>query len=304
MKYAPIVLFVYKRLDTLELCVASLKRNALCSESELYIYADAAARAEDKEKVEAVRSFIDRINGFKKITVIKAKKNKGLANSVIGGVSEVISMHGKVIVLEDDLIVSDNFLHFMNEALDYYAAEKRVLSISGFTTPVKVPARYASDVYFTKRVFSWGWATWKEKWENIDWQVADYTVFASNKRKQKEFNVMGSDSSPKVHKQMSGKIDSWAIRWYYHQFKHQLYTVFPVQSKVMYNGFNSDATHSGQNDRRFKTHIEKEAQTNFRFANQVVLNQVIVKQFTSHFSIPTRIYYKIFEILNRTLKRA
>lgn len=302
--YAPIVLFVYKRLDTLKSCVASLKKNTLCADSELYIYSDAAAREEDRDKVEVVRSYVDAITGFKKLTIIKAHKNKGLANSVISGVSEIIGVHGKAIVLEDDLIVSENFLCFMNKALDYYAAHKRVLSISGFTTPIKVPASYAADIYFTKRVFSWGWATWKEKWEDIDWNVSDYASFLADKRRQKEFNNMGSDLCAMLHKQMSGKIDSWAVRWCYHQFRHQLYTVFPIHSKVVYNGFNNDATHSGLNNHRFKTYVEMKEQTDFRFSDQEVLNRSIIKQFTSHFSIPVRVYYKLFDIINRTIKSA
>ncbi|RZK25892.1 MAG: glycosyltransferase, partial [Flavobacterium sp.] len=177
--YAPIVLFVYKRLDTLKSCVHSLQRNTIAAESELFVFSDAPANEYDVEKVRTVRSFLETIQGFKKITIIKAESNKGLAASVISGVTEVIEKYEKVIVLEDDLLVATNFLQFMNKAVDFYASEEKVLSISGFTFPVKLPSNYPYDVYFTQRVFSWGWATWKNKWQDIDWNVNDYPKFCA-----------------------------------------------------------------------------------------------------------------------------
>lgn len=299
---SPIVLFVYKRLDTLVKCIESLQKDPLSKRSDLYIFSDAAGKEEDVVKVNRVRLFIKSISGFNKIVITEAKENKGLAASVIGGVSHVIEKYGNAIVLEDDLVVAPNFLSFMNQSLEYYQHEKNVITISGFTLPVELPQGYAHDVYFTKRVFSWGWATWKDKWESIDWSVADYESFVSNPSRIKTFNEMGSDLSAMLHKQMNGQINSWAIRLYYHQFKNQMFTVFPINSKVLNIGFTKDATHMGGNSKRYRTFIKKEDQTQFVFTKNITSNYKIVKQIVSHFTIPVRAYYKMSDSLAKVFK--
>lgn len=299
MTYAPIVLFAFKRIENLKQCVSSLKRNSLCNESDLIIFSDAARSEDDIDKVNQVRDYIKTISGFKTITIFYAKENLGLARSIINGVTDVINKYGKVIVIEDDLIVAKNFLTYMNLALEYYETFENVLSISGYSFLMKIPKDYSFDNYFTQRVFSWGWGTWKDKWVGIDWEVKDYKHFKEDKSKHHCFNSMGTDLMRMLDKQMNGEINSWAIRWYYHQFKYQLFTVFPVYSKVINNGFNLDATHSGLHKRRFWTELTEEDQQAFNFSNNVKLEKYIITQFTSHFSIPTRAYYKIVDSVNK-----
>ena len=129
---APIVIFTYKRLDTLQKAIESLKSNELATQSLLYIYSDAARSDNDVTGVTEVRNYLKTINGFKNIEIIQAVNNIGLANSIINGVSDIINRYGKIIVLEDDLILTPNFLTFMNEALNYYQNNSKVYSISGF----------------------------------------------------------------------------------------------------------------------------------------------------------------------------
>src|SRR5699024_3409085 len=110
----------------------------------------------------------------------KASTNKGLANSVISGVTKVIDKFGKVIVIEDDLISSTDFLSYMNNALEFYEMNKSIWSISGYNIPIDIPSNYKHDVYLSYRGCSWGWATWKNRWNQTDWSVKDYDAFKSN----------------------------------------------------------------------------------------------------------------------------
>lgn len=91
------------------------------------------------ESVEKVRDYVKSITGFKEVHYKFALQNKGLGNSVIKGVTEVINRYGKAIVLEDDLILAPNFLFFMNQGLDKYKEETSVFSICGYSNKVKVP---------------------------------------------------------------------------------------------------------------------------------------------------------------------
>lgn len=295
---APVLLFVYNRVEPLQKTITALQSNMLANQSELYIFSDGAKNNKDVEKVKSVRLYIKQITGFRKVSIKESEKNFGLAESIISGVSEVIERHKKVIVLEDDLITSTNFLTFMNQALCFYENDDRVYSISGYTAPIQVPANYSYDNYFTRRASSWGWATWKSRWVTIDWQVSDYSDFSKNLMAKYEFNKMGSDMSHMLSKYMRGKIDSWAIRWCYHQFKMNTLTVYPTISKVSNIGAGKAATNTNEKYNRFVLSSIDTSKTNeFVFNQSVKLDKRFIKQFVKLYSLKTRIYYKIKNII-------
>ena len=211
MKTAPVLLFTYKRYESLKDPVHALQQNLLAKESDLYIFSDGCKKDEDKEQVNKVRDFIKTISGFRKIEITEQEKNKGLANSIIDGVSSVMQFSDSVIVLEDDLYTTPNFLTFMNDALATYLDKPKVFSISGYSFNLGESSADNHDAYFVSRGWSWGWATWKDRWDKIDWQVKDYESFRTDKRKRKEFAKGGTDLNIMLHRQVNGLIDSWAI---------------------------------------------------------------------------------------------
>jgi hypothetical protein len=172
------------------------------------------------------------ISGFKSVILRKSNYNKGLAQSVIEGVSEVLSTHKNIIVLEDDLITSRNFLNYMNQSLNYYEKYQSILSVTGFTLPIIFDKKYNSDIYFSYRHSSWGWAIWKDRWLQIDWELAYSENFINDRKIQKKFNIGGNDLSRMLKIQILGKIDSWAIRFCYYQFRSNKLTVAPIKSKI------------------------------------------------------------------------
>lgn len=293
MKTNPVVVFCYKRLDHLKQTIASLQQNYLAPETDLYVFSDAKKNDADASEVDRVRAFLETLTGFKSISIFKAPQNKGLANSIIEGVSTVLKEHSAAIVLEDDLLTSRNFLDYMNASLEHYQNNSKVFSVAGYSFPIGITENYSYDNYFTKRGSSWGWATWRDRWESIDWSVADYPIFEKDKIAQKEFNRMGSDLSGMLAKQMSGKINSWAIRWCYHQFKSDTYTAYPLHSKVENIGFGTEATHTSSIMKsRFNTVLDSTGNRHFHLQNEVSLNPVIIKQFINRYSIFTRLKYK------------
>jgi len=289
---APILLFCYKRLDSLQQTISALKKCVYAAESELYIFSDGAKAEKDMQPVEKVRAFIKDITGFKKVIVRESQMNRGLASSIIEGVTHVLKFSERVIVLEDDLVVSTNFLAYMNHGLEYYNNNSKVYSISGYTIPMKVPNGYPYDVYFLPRASSWGWATWKNRWENIDWTVSDFVEFSRNNANIRQFNKGGSDLFSMLKKQMYGEIDSWAIRWCYHQYKTQTYSVFPVSSMVQNIGFTSDATNTYVYN-RYQTILDGGSRMEFKFPNEIELNSFFLGQFQHFYSKYARLISKI-----------
>lgn len=291
----PICLFTYNRLSETIKTLEALKNNFLSKQSDLFIYSDGGKNYEDLEKILKVRKYIHSVSGFKSITIFESKINKGLANSIIDGVSKVLENHDKIIVLEDDLVSSPNFLDFLNQSLNFYKHDHNIFSISGYT--LNLPSLPGTkDYYFGYRASSWGWGIWKDRWSKIDWNVSDYDNFKNNKKTIKKFKRGGSDLPRMLKNQITGKIDSWAIRFCYHQFKNNLLTVFPSKSKLVSIGFSDEATNTVRT-KRFNTPLDEELKREFEFQNFEKIDQNIINEFASKFSIKSRFQNQLNKFL-------
>jgi hypothetical protein len=295
---APIVLFTYKRVDTLKQTVIALQGNYLASKSDLIIYSDGPKNEIDSISVNEVRHYLKTVTGFKSVRILRSEHNKGLANSIINGVNEVLMVYEKVIVLEDDLISTPNFLDFMNQSLVLFQKKKNVFSISGFSFNLN-EENYNFDTYFLNRGWSWGWATWKDRWQNLDWEINDYTSFINDKVQQRKFSQGGSDLNAMLKKQMTSHFDSWAIRWFYNQFKQNGITIYPVKSKILNNGFGIDATHTTGSAERYIPSLDNENKTTFIFDTTTEITKVFQDKFIIKMGYFSRIKSKIQTIFLR-----
>lgn len=244
MKLAPIALFVYNRPVHIRQTVEALQKNELVGESDLFIFSDAPKKPEAAEAVREVREYIKTINGFRSISIIERDRNLGLANSVIDGVTRLCNEYGKVIVLEDDLVTSSYFLHFMNEALERYQNESQVMQISGHMFPADIMAE--TDAVFLPMTTSWGWATWQRAWQYFGPAAAGFETLKHNAKLRRQFNLDGAyDFFGMLEHQLRGTIDSWAIRWYLSVFLLSGLTLFPRKTFVENAGFDGSGTHCG-----------------------------------------------------------
>lgn len=242
---SPVVLFVFNRVEHTREVLNGLMKNTLAKKTKLYIFSDAEKCEKDREKVKAVRTLIhsDRVKeAFADVEIIEAQQNKGLAPSIINGVTRVIEKYGRVIVLEDDSVPSPDYLEFMNNCLDYYQYDKRIWSIGGYSFLDKLPDAYKDDVYIMGRTCSYAWATWKERWEKVDWSVADYKSFRWNLRARKAFNCYGNDRAVMLDAQQIGRTSSWSIRFCYAMFQNQMFTVYPRYSRIKNIGQDGSGT--------------------------------------------------------------
>lgn len=301
-KFIPICLFTYNRLFETKETITALQKNNLAKESDLYIFSDGYKDEFDKLKVENVRMFIKSIKGFKSLTVFESTKNKGLANSIIFGVSQIINKYNKVIVLEDDLVTSPNFLDWMNQALSFYQNELSIHSISGYTMDLPVLKDYDLDYYTSIRASSWGWGTWKDRWLSVDWDVQNYNKFKKNLLLQNKFMKGGSDLPKMLKFQMKGKIDSWAIRWCFNQFQNNQYSIFPSKSKIISIGFGDNATHT-KHSYRFNTDLDIGNQIVFKFDIKPFISLKVLKEFSQKFSFQNRIREKFKKFMIKLITK-
>lgn len=294
MKYSPIILFAFNRLDALKNTVRSLQSNAESTESDLIVFVDGAREHKEgeKEKVQAVQEYIKSITGFKTVTYNFSEKNKGLAPSIISGVTEVLEQYGRAIVLEDDLYLSPSFLNYMNTMLDVYEKDERIMQISGYSTKIRNARQYHCDHYLSRRSHSWSWATWKDRWEIIDWEVRDYEELMSNKEFQKAFCEYGSDLIRMLKAWKIGLNNSWFVRFNYSMHKQGRFSVCPIRSLVRNDGFGLEATHCNAYN-RYKIDFIDSYKTEWIIPEHIEWNEKLGKESVRFWSIPYRIYGKL-----------
>ena len=243
METAPIILFTYNRPAHTRRALESLRRNALAAESELFVYSDAARDEADREAVAEVRRIIHDARGFKAVHIVERDENQGLARNIIDGVTRVTDQYGRVIVLEDDLVVAPHFLRFMNDALETYKDEPRVGHIQAcdFTDDPSLP-----DTFLIKFTGSWGWGTWKRAWQHFNPDGKALLAELERRGLTREFDFGGKYGFTRMlRRQTEGKNNSWAIRWNASLFLKDILSLNTGRSLVQNTGFDGGGTNCG-----------------------------------------------------------
>lgn len=238
MKLAPIALFVYNRPEHTHKTLMALKNNSLSSESELHIFADGPknnASSNQLDNIRMVREIIHAEQWCGNVIYHESETNNGLYKSIRMGVTKVLNKCGKVIVLEDDIVTSPAFLSYMNQALEYYLDRKSVFSISGYNYPSKrmqIPKDYMYDTYVCLRNTSWGWATWQDRWTQIDWEVKVYDKVKNTPAIKEALNRMGDDEFDMLRMRQEGILNIWSIQFTMAHFVNHAVAIYPVVSYV------------------------------------------------------------------------
>jgi GR25 family glycosyltransferase involved in LPS biosynthesis len=306
---APIVLFVYNRPWHTRKTLEALAANELASESELYIYADGPridADTEDLHNINEVRKEIRENQWCGKVTIIESGINIGLANSILSGVTEVVNQHGRVIVLEDDIVIMSGFLQYMNEALELYKTEERVMNISSYWPKARIKGK-KEQVFFLHFMSCWGWATWKDRWNKLNTDI-NY-LYSEIVQYKDDFNLSDTcNFFQQIEQNISGKIKTWAIKWYASIYINKGLCLYPYKSLVQNIGIDGSGVHF----------TDKESLNPYK---TVTVNHIIVKNISlnedlnarkalelfyyrlNHKTFWYRIRRKILKIINNTFQK-
>jgi hypothetical protein len=227
---APAAMFVYNRPDHAARTLEALAANELAGDTDLTIFCDGPKTPEAGPAVAATRAVARAARGFRSLRMVEREANMGLANSIITGVTEVCGEHGRIIVVEDDLVTAPTFLRYMNDALDKYEHVSRVGSIHGYWYPVERPV---PETFFLRGASCWGWATWSRGWQVFE---RDGTKLLRELRSRKlldQFDLDGAMAYTKMlEAQIAGRNNSWAIRWHASTFLAGLLQLSPGRSLV------------------------------------------------------------------------
>ena len=241
MKYAPIALFVYCRVEHTRRTLEYLRANPEAAQSDLIVFSDGAKGEADAAKVAEVRQLIGHIPGFGSVQVVESEQNRGLAASVVSGVTQMLEKYDRVIVLEDDMETAPGFLRFMNRALEKFESDERITSIQGYSPLEPEPG---ISCFLRRGADCWGWGTWRRAWKMFDADAARLLEKIERAGERREFDVDGVFPFCRMlQDRAEGRVDSWAICWQASNFvagKYALHSVFPLVRNI---GAGADSTH-------------------------------------------------------------
>jgi hypothetical protein len=288
MDFAPILVSVYDRKKHLENCISSLKNNYYAKDTILYIVSDNANKEEDKKIITNIRNYIKTISGFKEVRYIFNETNLGSHKSAGNAREKILNEHDTIIRLEDDIIVSKYFLKYLNEGLEKYKNDRRIFSICAYTpNDLKIPSNYNKDIYIWARHSGWGFATWKNRWHELDLELSEYANFIKDKKRVRRFNKIASSTMGILKADREGKIKAMDVRISFNMFLNDKYSIFPVKSLVRNTGFDGTGEHCGTNDKLLNEEIYQEE---IKFPQKIEIDKRIFEARRKHHSSVKRDY--------------
>ena len=303
---APIVFFAYNRPHHTRQVLEALHRNKYADESSLFIYTDGPApdaSEEILEAIDAVKKIVHEKKWCKKVNIIEAAVNKGLVSSTIEGLTKILNEFGKVIVMEDDVLVSPGFLTYMNDALDFYENNPKVMHISAFARPDIDVTEVKESTYFFYHTTTWGWGTWKRAWDKFTPDAMAVMEAAKKKGGTRKLNMDGTfEFFWGLHAIAKSNMNSWNTIWHSIVFLNDGLVLYPKKSLVSNIGHDGSGTNCVP-DQRFQINDEALAKEIPVTAIPLVEHEAVRKHYVQLHSFAYRLKFAIKHYLRFLIKR-
>jgi hypothetical protein len=241
----PVAVFTYNRPRHTHSALEALSRCAGLEQCSVYLFSDAPRGADQAAQVSETRAVLRQWASKLRATLVERSENLGLSKSIVSGVSSLCNEYGQVIVLEDDLIVSPDFLTYMVSALERYESEAQVMQIAGCT--LASPSSLTQDAFFLPVTTTWGWATWRRAWQQFSWLPQDLATARTESQWLERFNLHGTyNYLQMLDDRLAGRNDSWGILWWYAVSRQRGLVLYPKRNLVQNIGFDGSGIHCGE----------------------------------------------------------
>lgn len=256
----PVAVFAFNRPDHLRKSLDALAISDGAPRVAVTVFCDAPRSESDAAACRQVRKVAEEPRRFLSTEVVCRDRNLGCAGSVIDGVNQILRDADRVIVVEDDIVLSPQALEYLRRALEEYEDKQAVFSIASWAPPFPVvPADYPYSSYFFPRFHCWGWATWRDRWARNDWTVKGYPEYSAHAFLREAHALSGDDLPAMLAAQMRGEIDSWAVRAEYTRFLLGGVTLYPRQSLALNIGMDGSGRHCAASMKYGTTLVDAEA---------------------------------------------
>ena len=250
MRSAAVAIFAYRRPNHLRKLLQSLSENYGVEEFQVYLFIDGPRTEVDFELIQKVALTAEGFSNQLNLHVVSSSVNLGLATSIRSNVTKLFEKYDNLIVLEDDLILSKYFLMFMSDGLRAFVEDLSIAAVSGYSYPIST---LIEGGYILPGGDCWGWATWKDRWQAVNWDAVKLKEELKNSGRIKSFNLNGNyDYFGMLVDSELGLIDSWAIYWHASMFLSGKYTYYPSQTLVLNTGMDESGTHFNSKSKGFE----------------------------------------------------
>lgn len=234
-----IALFIYDRPQCTEKVLESLKRNHI---DELYVFQDGLGEQTNRAAWEENVNLIRGIDWCKVVYEKNESKAGSLDEQIIHGINKVFQEKEEIIVIEDDCVISDDCIDFFIKCFKTYKNNKKVISIDAYLEPITIPDNYKLPVIASGSTASWGWGTWKDRWEEFQKDFEIIKRIGKSMEEYKEFSSFGYT----IKKILTGYwlLWTWDIWWSINILIKRGISIRPTYNKVHNIGFENPGTHT------------------------------------------------------------
>lgn len=265
--------FVYIRPWHTRKVIESIRKNKF---EKIYIFQDGLKNQKDAAAWHEVSKMIQAIDFVPKEVFI-SDRNKGLANSIVEGMNYVFQYHDFAIALEDDVILADEYKDLMEELSKNYKGNRRVMSVCGGGYGTIVPEDYPYDIYFTYRMSSVAFGTWKDRWAGYERNPMLLKKILADPEKKKFLEYAGGDVEQIILASVRGSADTWAAYWVLHQIDHLAFHAIPVLGYAKDIGRDGTGTNTTHEICRYDIALDGNKKEQYRLPEEAILDEHIVE---------------------------
>lgn len=296
MEKTIIGVFCYKRASKLKASMEALLKNPECASMDVIFFSDGYKGEKDKQGVLETRAYIDSLTGFKNVHKHYRDRNFATGLNFHTGLSYLANNYDRFIIVEDDLVVTPNYVKYLLDALDFYKKEKSVFCVTGFAFPLKL-GNYPYDSIIANRFCSYGWASWGDRVKNVVWDKAGLQkILDTSPNFKSRLNKEGMDLYRMVKKEINGTISTWDIQMQVHVSEHRYKVVYPIISKGTNIGFDNESTNTFGID-YLQTPQDPGTKREFKFCPVNVIEPSLQKQLKKPYGLPALATRKIINEL-------
>ncbi|SFH04575.1 nucleotide-diphospho-sugar transferase [Pontibacter chinhatensis] len=259
--HTPVLLIIFNRAHTTQKVFDRIRQ---VKPTKLYVAADGARPhvATDAERCAETRRIVEQVDWECEVKTLFQEQNLGCGVAPSRAISWLFEHEETGIILEDDCIPSKSFFWFCQELLEKYKHDTRVMHISGnnYLDGWRRDSDYS--YYFSDKVNSWGWATWRRAWQLYDFHLG---TFPELKRKGYLNGIFLNKLEEKYRLskleetfENIQKGDVWDYQWEFTVYSNSGLCIVPEVNLVRNIGFGEDATHTfNLHDKKAKVYEEE-----------------------------------------------
>ncbi len=237
----PILFITFNKLDTTK---KILEKIIEVNPRNLIIASDGPRNHDEEKVITNLRIYFEKEIQFDFIKIY-SDTNRGCKEGVTHAISQSFELFDELIIIEDDTLPTNKFFYFCEKLLKIYKKDKKINLVSGYNYLTK--SNTVNPFYFSKYSMIWGWATWKDRWEDRELLNKHSLDFfeknkADNSFANKEEKKYFMDHFNDV---VNGDLDSWAFGLVFSNFYKNKLTIVPKYNLVKNIGLgHKRATHT------------------------------------------------------------